>query len=95
MKDDRVTFILLEKERLPRFDVKSLTPISGSRSTALGSSVNLPKQAEISDAEISAMVGDVNFYLILDPDSVDDVYEGSFHFSFWQSRSGRGLFQIA
>ena len=76
---DRVTFILLEKLRVPRFDANSLASLPSRGFPFVNSSLYLPERSVVSSAEVSAMIGDVNFYLIASLDSGDaDAKEGSF-----------------
>nr|VZI44732.1 unnamed protein product [Spirometra erinaceieuropaei] len=59
-KNDRVTFILLDKARLPPTAVDLAFPTQPETSTVSDVCIS----PLISDLEVEAMIGDVNFYLI-------------------------------
>ncbi|VDK41263.1 unnamed protein product, partial [Taenia asiatica] len=91
-RTDRVTFILLEKSRLPGLGASAPVsipkvglPTSHTAATVQGRSV--------CDAEVEAMVGDVNFYLIPDPESDhDNAFEGEVSVMIAEvSSRGKGL----
>lgn len=67
----------MEKSRLPAHDLTSLKPVDEQHFRSLKALVRKSPNSKINDAEVEAMIGDVNFYLIPDPESEsDDVFEG-------------------
>ncbi|KAM3184804.1 hypothetical protein ACTXT7_007648 [Hymenolepis weldensis] len=93
IKEDRVTFILLEKSRLSTCDISGLKPISESEFPSLKPPVDEPPIDTICEAEVNAMIGDVNFYLIPDTESnAQDVFEGEVSVMIAEPSSrGKGL----
>ncbi|VDO06826.1 unnamed protein product [Rodentolepis nana] len=93
VKDDRVTFIILEKSKLPRHDSSGLKPISELEFPSLKSSLSEYPVSNVCDAEVNAMIGDVNFYLIPDLNSdAENVFEGELSVMIAEPSSrGKGL----
>lgn len=87
---DRVTFILLEKSRLPALCTSAPLSISVAELSASHTVTTIQGDRAVCDAEVAAMIGDVNFYLIPDPDSDhDNAFEGLLLVS------GLGLFAVS
>lgn len=64
---------------MPTCDTSGLNPISESEFPSLKPLINEPPISTICEAEVNAMIGDVNFYLIPDPESnAEDVFEGGY-----------------
>ncbi|VUZ49472.1 unnamed protein product [Hymenolepis diminuta] len=93
IKEDRITFILLEKSRLSICGTSGLNPISESEFPSLKPLVNESPISTICEAEVNSMIGDVNFYLIPDPESdAPDVFEGEVSVMIAEPSSrGKGL----
>ncbi len=79
-----MTFIILEKSRLPPSAQKAPlpTPVNGNPKSVL-SMVDINASPEICPAEVGAMIGDINFYLIPDQGEVssgqhEERFEGWF-----------------
>nr|CDS26398.1 n acetyltransferase 9 [Hymenolepis microstoma] len=93
VKDDRVTFIILEKSKLPRHNSSGLKSISELEFPSLKSLLNECPISTVCDAEVGAMIGDVNFYLIPDLGSdIKGVFEGELSVMIAEPSSrGKGL----
>ncbi|EUB64328.1 N-acetyltransferase 9-like protein [Echinococcus granulosus] len=90
---DRVTFILLEKSRLPALCTSAPLSISVAELSASHTVTTIQGDRAVCDAEVAAMIGDVNFYLIPDPDSDhDNAFEGEVSVMIAEASSrGKGL----
>ncbi|KAL5110763.1 N-acetyltransferase 9-like protein [Taenia crassiceps] len=89
---DRVTFILLEKSRLPTIGAPVPVSIPAAESPTSHTLVAVQGRS-VCDAEVEAMIGDVNFYRIPDSGSErDDAFEGEVSVMIAEASSrGRGL----
>ncbi|CDS42341.1 expressed protein [Echinococcus multilocularis] len=91
--EDRVTFILLEKSRLPALSTSAPLSISVAELSASHTVTTMQGDRAVCNAEVAAMIGDVNFYLIPDPESDrDNAFEGEVSVMIAEvSSRGKGL----
>uniref|UniRef100_A0A5K3EUX9 Small ribosomal subunit protein eS25 n=1 Tax=Mesocestoides corti TaxID=53468 RepID=A0A5K3EUX9_MESCO len=94
-KGDRVTFILLEKSRFPNHNCDSCNlPLTGDCGSAASSFAGVTRVSKVCEAEVAAMIGDVNFYLIPDPEFEfsEEIYDGEVSVMIAEPSSrGKGL----